>query len=308
MMRVLVTGGWGFIGRNLVESLTDNELYIIDVASPSPKEKIDIRDIHDLEKAFTDFRPEAVIHLAALASVPVCEERSASCFEVNVLGTRNVAYLSAKFNAKLIFVSSAAVYGDPCMLPTPVSCSPAPKNEYGFTKLIGEELVSRYNRSNSIIFRLFNAFGPKCNTSYVIPDILRKLKILMKRGDRKLMLEGTGREERDFIYIKDVVDAFKKALSLDDITDNRLKAPPVYNLGSGVKISIKSLAERILEIIGKRDNYMIEFKGERRKGDFDVNWADISGNNALPGWKPQYDLGRGLKEYIELEFSDLLYG
>jgi len=286
-MKVLITGGEGFIGKNLKIFLEHKnlEVYSIDISSDSDY-RIDIRNYNKLEDIFYKVKPDAVVHLAAIASVVECEIKPHECFDVNVYGTFNVAKLSKKYNARLIFASSAAVYGIPQILPTPVTHQLNPINIYGLTKMIGEILIKNIMKDNYIIFRIFNVYGERCNRSYVIPDTIRKIL----SGLNPIPMSGTGKEERDFIYIEDVNEAFYVALK-SAITG-------VFNLGAGTRIKIKDLVRIIAEIMNK--SYLdFLFEGQPRIGDLPVLHADISEGNILPGWRPKTDLRTGLKKTIE---------
>ena len=285
MKAVLVTGGTGFIGHHLVRYLLKRgyNVFSIDIASNNPRERVDIRDFGDLSKVFEDVKPDVVVHLAAIASVPLCENNVHECFEVNVKGTFNVALLSSRFGSKLVFASSSAVYGNPRILPTPISHPIEPVNFYGFTKALGEQIV-RYFVPSHVIFRIFNVYGPECYRSYVIPDIIRK--ILEERNPVSLL--GTGEESRDFIYIDDVLEAFRIAIETNVVG--------TFNLGSGKTYKIGDIALMIRDLM-KKPYVTFVFEGRKRQGDFLINWADI--RDAIPDWRHQVDIETGLKVTIE---------
>jgi len=294
-MTVLITGGEGFIGRNLRIFLERKnlEVYSIDINS-SNDYRVDIRDYNKLEKLFCRVKPDAVIHLAAIASVPQCEIEPRECFDVNVYGTFNVVKLSKEYGAKLVFASSAAVYGIPQIIPIPVTHPLNPINVYGLTKVLGETIVKNIMRENYVIFRIFNAYGEQCNRSYVIPDTIKKIL----SGLNPIPMKGTGNEERDFVYIEDVCEAFYVALG-SNITG-------VFNLGSGTRIKIKDLVRIIAEIMNKRDLEFL-FEGKPRIGDLPILHADVSEGNIIPGWKPKTDLRTGLRKTIEWYKSQYNY-
>jgi UDP-glucose 4-epimerase len=293
-MNILITGGSGFIGSHLIKYLRDKGYNVlnVDIASQLSSEKIDIREYNALKKIFEYTKPNVVVHLAAIASVPQCEYETDLCFSTNVIGTLNIAKLSKNFNAKLVFASSAAVYGKPEILPIPVAHPLRPNNFYGLTKLLGEFLVRYYLPDNHVIFRIFNVYGENCKRSYVIPDTIKKI---MKKMN-PVPMKGTGEEERDFVYVKDACEAFYTAINTNVVG--------TFNLGTGRKVKIKELARMIAELMGFEDIKFM-FEGKKRIGDMDVLHADISNGNSLPGWSPKTGLEEGLKKTIEWYMKNL---
>jgi len=283
---ILVTGGSGFIGHHLIKYISrrGHNTYNIDIASNNPQEKVDVRDFENLSKVFKDIKPDVVVHLAAIASVPLCENNLYECFETNVKGTLNVAILSNRVGSKLLFASSSAVYGNPSVLPTPTSYPVQPTNFYGLSKALGEQIVRYFVPSSHTIFRIFNVYGSECYRSYVIPDIIRKILA----GRNPISLLGTGQESRDFIHIDDVLEAFRIAIETNVVG--------TFNLGSGNTYKIKDIALMIRDIM-KRPLVTFVFEGKPRCGDFIANWADI--NDVPPNWKPRIDIKTGLEMTIE---------
>ncbi len=286
-MRVLVTGHAGFIGRNLCTHLGGLGFHVsgVDTASPVEGERVDIRRESALERAFVRAKPDAVVHLAALASVPGCESRPEYAMRVNEGGTRVVARLCARHAARLVFMSSAAVYGNPTELPTPTRAAQRPVNIYGETKVLGERIVREELEGDAVIFRLFNAYGERCDRSYVIPDVIRKAL----SGHAPIPMQGRGSEARDFVYIRDVVAAVRQALEGD--------VSGTYNLGTGVCTDIRRVAEMVVHELG-RDDVGLQFEDATRLGDFRVSWADLSDGNRLPGWAPRWHLAEGIRNTV----------
>jgi len=286
-LKILVTGGSDFIGHHLTKYLLNrgHQVFNVDIASNKADERVDIRKFEKLKEVFELLKPDVVVHLAATASIPQCEEDVNLCFETNVRGTLNVAMMCHKLGCKLVFASSSAVYGEPLKVPMPVTHPLNPVNVYGLTELLGERIVQYYSPSY-VIFRIFNVYGPECYRSYVIPDIIRKILA----GYNPILLHGTGEEFRDFIYIEDVLEAFRIAIETP-ITG-------VFNLGSGKAYRIRNIATRICDIMGMQ-GVELKFEGRKRLGDFTMSWADISEGNGLPNWAPRFDIRTGLKVTID---------
>lgn len=282
-MKISVTGSSGFLGLNICESLRTEGYEVCEIDQANEKEPIDIRNFNALSTVLSKFRPDAVIHLAALASVPIAEENPLEAYSTNVIGTLNVVECSNKLNAKVIFASSAAVYGEPTTLPTPETAPLAPVNVYGATKVAAEKILG-LRAKNWLIFRLFNVYGPKCYRSYVIPDVIGRVI----KGQNPLRALGTGEEKRDFIYVGDVIRAFILGIEKD--------VNGTFNVGSGKSESIKDLIGKILDIAGARNQCL--FAGSKRLGDFRCNWADISKIRKELGWEPEFSLEEGLRKTI----------
>ncbi len=287
-MDILVTGGSGFIGGHLVETLRARGDTVVnaDLAAPEVSERVDITDERALSRVFGQSRPSVVVHLAALASVPECERHPDACFSQNVRGTWLLSRLANEHRTRIVFASTAAVYGSPKELPTPTTEPVRPTSLYGHSKAIGEAIVRGFD-PEATVFRLFNVYGPRCDRTYVIPDTIRKLR----EGGASIRMQGTGRESRDFVYVSDVVEAFVRAL------DER--HPGTFNLGRGETVTIQALASKIANLMG-RPEAEFSFEGPRI-GDFSINWADTSPPNVLPGWVPRVGLSSGLELVLAAE-------
>jgi UDP-glucose 4-epimerase len=179
-LKVLITGGAGFIGHHLALHLSSlgYEVLCLDNLSRSSPEVVktlrssnidlivaDVLDINSLELIMSRFKPEVVIHTAALVSVEESVRKPEDYFRCNVLGTLNTARVSTNYGvSRFIYLSSAAVYGDPIKLPVSEEHPLNPKSPYGLSKLIGEEVVKLYHRMYGleyVILRLFNVYGPR---------------------------------------------------------------------------------------------------------------------------------------------------
>ncbi len=285
-MKVVVTGSAGFIGAHAVRHLSTAGLDVlgIDLRSADLRHRVDLRSDVAVRTALRGFQPDAVVHLGALATVPGCEAEPEECLRTNVLGTLHLARATSALGARLVFASSAAVYGDRAPLPTPVNAPKEPANLYGISKLAAEQVCREYAPDTAIL-RFFNVYGERCRRSYVIPDLIRRLA----KQPRELKLVGTGRESRDFVYIGDVLRAIELAV--------RGRFRGTYNVGSGRRTALRTLATRLAAAMGQ-PKMPVRFAGSR-PGDFVANHADISGRNSVPGWSPHMSLASGLRRTIE---------
>jgi len=246
-MRILITGGAGFIGSNLAALLQDKaDITILDNLRTGSLDNLrglkyrfiggSINNKSAIKAAMKDI--DYVFHLAALTSVQESITNIEECVEINSYGILNVLEC-ARYNKvkKVIFASSAAVYGDDLTIET---CTAKPKSPYAITKLKGE-LYTTLNNANNTSFRFFNVFGPKqsVNSDYasVIPIFISKAL----RGE-DIVIYGDGQQTRDFIFVKDIVNALYYATYTD--------MPGIYNIGYGSSITINELANSIIRLTG----------------------------------------------------------
>ncbi|MDK2384492.1 MAG: NAD-dependent epimerase/dehydratase family protein [Candidatus Korarchaeota archaeon] len=290
-MKVLVTGGSGFIGRSVLEELLlrGHDVISLDLIEPSIAVPFVVGDIRDFETLRNAARGvNAIIHLAAIVSAVEAMEKPLDTFRTNVEGTLNVAETARRENAKVVYAGSVAVYGEPKSLPVSEDHPVHPTNIYGSTKLAGESILLGYSGSYGLpvtSLRFFNVYGPHMKPgpyAGVIYKFLERLK-----GGKPLRIEGDGKQTRDFVYVGDVARAVVLALESD--------ATGVYNVGTGREISILELARLLFSLTGMDTG--LEF-APPRPGDIRRSRADISKIRRL-GWEPSIDLERGLRRTIE---------
>lgn len=285
-MKILITGGAGFLGTHLFRALeSEHTVSRLDIIGGRGVRKCDVGDRAVLADEMSRASPDVVVHLAAVASVQDCESDPTRAVRSNVLGTLNVADWCSEAGARLVFTSTAAVYNTESSGPMSTHHACNPSTLYGLTKWFGEEEIRRRS-SDAVILRLFNVYGEGCARSYVIPDLIRRARV----ATSVLEVLGTGAESRDFVYIEDVLQAFRFAIE----THHR----GIFNVGSGKCTSVKELATQILEIM--RLELPVRFLG-KRDWDFSSNWADVADSNVLPGWTPRFDLSSGLRRTIRFE-------
>ncbi len=299
--KILITGGLGFIGSYIADELIDeNEVLIIDNKSTGKVENLqninhenltliekDLNDA-DLDDILTDV--DYVFHLAAMASVPLSIENPSECIENNMDDTIKLINACKNNNVKkIIFSSSSSVYGDNTNIPLKESEYPLPKSPYAASKASGELFLKTYYEAyglNYISLRYFNVFGPKQdkNSQYaaVIPNFITALL----EGEQPIIY-GDGEQTRDFIYIRDVVNANIKAAESD--------YNGIINVASGKKTTINELYKIISETLGSNiePKYLPE-----RKGDIKHSLADVNNMKKIDYKVNLNDFENQLKETI----------
>lgn len=304
-MRTIVTGGAGFIGSNLVDALLKrgDEVIVIDDFSNGKEENLQEHDnlkIYKksiLDKSINGFFKDVdiVFHLAALPRVQFSIKYPVLTHDVNVNGTLNLLNLCREFNVKrFVFSSSASVYGDQDILPLEENMLPNPMSPYALHKLIGEHYCTLYNELYGIetaSLRYFNVYGPRQNIegdySLLIPKFIDKAL-----NGEMLVINGTGENTRDYVYVSDVVDANIKAA----LSNNKKIFGEVFNIGTGVNKSINNVADFIVHLVGSGVNVkhgpaVVEPKDAL---------ADISKSRKLLSYEPEISFENGLKKTFEL--------
>jgi len=302
---IVVTGGAGFVGRFVVDSLleTGEKVTIFDNFSNSSREKIqsllkkgatliegDIRNYNDIEDCLSGCN--TVIHLAAQIDVQKSIINPKENYEINVEGTKNLLKACLKQNVQnIIAASSAAVYGIPSELPLTESSPTIPVSPYGESKLEMEKLIRDFSKKhnlNSICLRLFNIYGNGQTDAYagVITKFMKNI-----REDKPLIIFGDGSNTRDFIFIEDVVNSIKNA-----IEKIQGKKGVFYNIATRNHSTILQLAETMLLISGKK----LEIKFDHpKKGDIPHSQCKIALAKNELNFVPKIPLKEGLKRLLE---------
>lgn len=296
-MRVLITGGAGFIGHNVALYLRSRgfEVVVIDSlerSSPYALRRLSMYEIPVVNndvRSFNNYEGfDVVIHAAAYVSVEESIRDPVKYFENNVVSTARVGFECAKRGSKLIYLSSAAVYGEPVEIPIRESHQLNPKSPYGLSKLMGEQVLKQYADLyglKHVVLRLFNVYGPGQNPAYagVIDSFINRLK-----EGRPPIIYGDGTQTRDFIYVIDVARVIEAFIERD------LFNGAVYNVGSGEEVSINTLAEKLMSMLGIeiKPVYTVD-----RLGDIKRSSADISKLKDAIGFTPT-PLEEGLRETL----------
>lgn len=297
--RILVTGGAGFIGFHLCKKLIDLGLDVtiydnlssgkMENVKDVPKAHFVKGDILDLKKLCNMEKADVIIHLAAQVVVPYSMENPTEDFETNARGTLNILEKARKDDSRLVFASSAAVYGNPTQLPTPESYGFHPFSCYGLSKVVGEEYCQIYASQYGLditIFRFANVYGSRCHG--VINDFLDKLE----KNPKKLEIIGTGQQSRDFVNVADVVNAIVLGASKENSIGQ------TYNLGFGETTKIIDLAHMILRILNLSGKTVVTTTGVSWQGDIDTIWFNIDKAKKELNWTPRITLEEHLKKLI----------
>jgi UDP-glucose 4-epimerase len=306
-MRILITGGAGFIGRHITEYFQDRaEVRVLDNLRTGLESNLSglkcqlivgsILDRALVREAVKDV--DFVFHLAAMVSVQESVQKPNECAEINAGGTTIVLEEAARARVKkLIFSSSAAIYGDNPSVPKIESMPPDPKSPYAASKYEGEQhcrLFTDEGRLATVCLRYFNVFGPHQNPR---SEYAAAVPVFIEKAIRNepITIFGDGGQTRDFIYVKDVVAA--NALFA-------LKSPAtgVFNVACGRQITITDLALTIHNLT--KSSSTIEYSAERA-GDVKHSVAGMDKTQAA-GFKPVCDLAGGLRATIELFSKDLV--
>ena len=298
---VLVTGGAGFIASHLVDLLVEKGASVTALDNlkdgkienlEQSKDKIcfkktDVRDYEGLREVIKEKEIEIVFHFAANANVPYSVEDPKYDFETNACGTFNVLKSCMDNDVeKVIYASSAAVYGEPEYIPVDENHPLNPISPYGASKLAAEKLGFAYYHTYGIPFvsmRIFNTYGPR-QPRYVMFDFLKKLR----ENPNKLEVLGTGEQIRDYCYVTDMANVFILA------AENENAVGEAFNIAGGNTISIKELAELLVRILRLEGNTEIYYTGKSWKGDIVKLVADINKIKSKLGFEPKIKLKEGI--------------
>ena len=301
-MKILVTGGAGFIGSHVVDALIErgHEVAVVDDLSTGKREHInprarfyhlDIRDAQGLEEVFAAERPEIVNHQAARANVRESMEKPILYAEVNVIGSLNLLELSRKYGVeKFIYASTGgAVYGEPEYLPADEAHPINPLDPYGASKHFVEHYLYLYGVNYGLrytILRYPNVYGPR-QDPYGEAGVVAIFTGQMLRGEQAV-INGSGEQERDFVYVGDVVEANLLALDRGD--------GGIYNLGWGFGTSVNEIFARLKEITGYEKEAV---HGPPKKGEVFKICLDATKARRELGWVPRISLDEGLRMTVE---------
>jgi UDP-glucose 4-epimerase len=301
-MRILVTGGAGFIGSHVVDGLISlgHEVAVVDDLSTGKREHLnpaakfyhlDMRDAERLEEVFAAERPEIVNHQAARANVRESMEEPVLYAEVNVIGSLNLLELSRKYGVeRFIYASTGgAVYGEPEYLPADESHPINPLDPYGATKHFVEHYLYLYGLNYGLHYtslRYANVYGPRQDPYGEAGVVAIFTGQMLEDGEP--VINGSGEQERDFVYVGDIVEANVKAM---EETDSQ-----TYNIGWGVGTSINEIFARLKEITGYEKEAI---HAPPKLGEVFKICLDSDKARHKLGWVPRVGLDEGLRMTVE---------
>jgi nucleoside-diphosphate-sugar epimerase len=303
--QVLVTGGAGFIGSNLVRALLErgDRVRVLDNFATGMRSNLDglEEDVETIEGELRSYERvhnavrgvEVVFHQGALPSVPRSVQDPLTTGAVNVEGTLNVL-LAARDESvrRVVFASSSSVYGNSGTLPRQESHAPDPISPYAVAKLAAERYCVSFHRVyglETVALRYFNVFGPRQDPTSQYAAVVPRFLAAIAEG-RPVPVHGDGTQSRDFTYVANVVDANVLAADADGA------AGAVLNIATGRRASVGELADAVGAVLGKpvEKEYL-----PTRAGDVRDSWADVSEATRVLGYRPKLGLEDGLRLVAE---------
>ena len=304
MARALVTGGAGFIGSNLVRALLErgDDVRVLDNFSTGNRANLEGLDLEIVEGELRSYErvhnavrgTELVYHLGALGSVPRSVQDPLTSSAVNIEGTLNVL-LAARDEGvrRVVFSSSASIYGSSRQMPTSEDWTPDPVSPYGVAKLAAERYCVSFSRVyesfESVVLRYFNVFGPRQSPfsqyAAAVPLFITRIA-----AGEPIDVYGDGEQSRDFTFVGNVVDATIRAGEAAGASGE------IFNVAAGSPASVNQVAEMIGKLVGKP---VQRRQLPQRAGDLRDSWADLTKANRVLGYAPEIALEDGLQRTVE---------
>lgn len=300
--RILITGGNGYVGRQLTRQLIEaHDVCVVDNLRLGQMrfseselgrirfERADITDKPAMETVVADFRPDTIIHLAAIHYIPECEQEPADALRTNVLGVMNML-LAAPEGARFVYASSGAVYKPDTNPHSESTAALEPSDVYGLSKLHGEHYV-RYIAAqralSAVVVRLFNVVGPGETNPHLVPEIIAQLK-----SGRTTLKLGNRWPKRDYIHVEDAARGFATMATAQELAPG---ATTTVNLGTSQPYSVDEILLKLRDIAQIR--FALEEDATRiRPVDRPCLIADTARIRQNFGWKPSFTLDDALRD------------
>ena len=305
-MKILITGGTGFIGSHLTQFLKkDNDITIYDVKKPIEKDvKFILGDILDEQKILQSFQDfDAIIHLAATVGVKNTETNPVLSLNTNILGTKNILEACKKHNIKkVILASSSEIYGEPRKVPIDEIQTPIPITTYGISKLASEEYLKSYAKTcgfNYSILRFFNVVGPKQSSRFVLPEFIKNAL-----NNKPLVIHGNGLQIRAFCHIADICQGIEKSICKGD--------GEIFNIGNDLEpITIENLAKKVISVLNSQSTIKyisFEKSGRNREQEIMTRIPSIQKAKKILSYRPEHNLKEIINSIAEqqniVDFED----
>jgi UDP-glucose 4-epimerase len=303
-MKVLVTGGAGFIGSNLVRGLLErgDDVRVLDNFSTGSRANLEGLDVDVVEGELRSYERvhnavrgvEVVFHIGALGSVPRSVQDPLTSSAVNVEGTLNVL-LAARDEGvrRVVYSSSSSVYGTRRELPVREELPPDPLSPYGVAKLAAERYCVAFSRVyesfESVVVRYFNVFGPRQSPLSQYAAVIPLFITAIAEG-RPITIDGDGEQRRDFTFVSNVVDGTIRAAEADGANGR------IFNVAASKPASVNEVADLIGGIL---ERPVERTYGPSRAGDIRDSWADITAAREVLGWEPTVALEEGLRRTVD---------
>jgi nucleoside-diphosphate-sugar epimerase len=311
--RYLVTGGAGFIGCNIVRRLISEkcEVRVLDDFSTGDRENLPDTGFELVEGDLTNYQEvrravsgmDYVLHQGALTSALHSMSDPTAYANTNILGTLNVLKAAQEAGVKrVVYASSASIYGDSCELPLKESVIPSPKSPYATTKLAGEYLCQVFHKIHgleTVALRYFNIFGPYQDPHSPYSSVIPKF-ITAGLSDRQVIVYGNGLQSRDFTFVDDVVEANLAAASAQEECVGR-----AFNVACGQRYTLLDLLEILESVLG------VAIKREHRDpnpGDVEHSLADIGAAHACLDYEPTTGFREGLERTVSWLRKSIPFG
>lgn len=299
-MRIFVTGANGFIGKNLLQLLKNDEKNVLYGLSRNTIQisgvtilKGDILESAALEDIFSEYRFDVVVHLAAITAHDEIVDNKITTFDTNLRGTTNLLNCFNKYcrDAQFIYSSTGKVYGKTNQMPISESAVTDPTNILGKTKRITEEIIDFYScpYNRYLIARIFNIYGPWQRRGFLVPTIIDQLK-------RQQVTLGAMKDYRDYLYVDDLLSAIVSCIEYGD----RFAPVDYVNIGSGEPACVADIIREMEKALGRKIPVSID-DARIRKDETPVEFCLNTKLKTLTGWAPKYSLTEGIEQTLRIE-------